>query len=449
LERGHQCGRKQKRTLSILESTQDSIADYNAFVGQQQFLLNNNSDTKSSETTLYIKTLTPEKLASLKESIRYFLQQNYPFAIADFEKVDNIFNVIFSESKAPLIAHLKQLENSENFEVSDLKAIRNTIQKELPNVTIAPLSTEENKLLVANKEKMTLYEVPTDMLTTTLESAFNEKQITSLLQNQEYVPIVLGQQPKTIRETLTQTQVQANDSTYFALSDFVSEVTIENLKTITSGKDGVYYPLYIETSNEETVMQVISNVVASYPKFSLLFSGSIFKNRALINELLFSLMITLILLYFILASQFESLVLPLIILIEIPASISGALIALYLFGFSLNLMSMIGIIVMSGIVINDSILKIDTTIQLQKSGMNLMKALYVAGQRRLRPILMTSLTTILALVPILFSGGIGAELQAPLVVSLIGGMILGTLVSLYLIPLCYYNLLKKKSHAVS
>ena len=115
---------------------------------------------------------------------------------------------------------------------------------------------------------------------------------------------------------------------------------------------------------------------------------------------------------------------------------------------SINLMSMIGIVVMSGIVINDSILKIDTIIQLQRQGHCLMKALLVAGQRRLKPILMTSLTTILALVPILFTSGLGGELQAPLAVALIGGMLIGTVVSLYFIPLCYYYLAKKKSHAL-
>ena len=103
---------------------------------------------------------------------------------------------------------------------------------------------------------------------------------------------------------------------------------------------------------------------------------------------------------------------------------------------------------MSGIVINDSILKIDTVIQLQREGTNILKALLIAGQRRLKPILMTSLTTILALIPILFSNGLGSELQTPLVVALIGGMLIGTAVSLYFIPLTYYYLVKYKKKNV-
>lgn len=439
----------KRRIIRLAQTVQSDLSDYNAFVGEQQFLLNNNSDTKSSEVTLYAQTNAQEKVTSVQERMAEKLDITYPNSIYSFDEVDNIFNVVFSDTQAPLTAKLRNSATSDELYISNLKDIQRAIQKALPDQPIAPIAVEENQLLIADKEKMTLYEVPSQRLISTLKSAFSEKQVTSLIHNQDYVPIVLGQESKTIKETLQKTSVSANDTTFFYLDDFIGISTVENLKTITAGKEGRYYPLHIETQNEEHVMRTIRSTLEQHPQFNVLFIGSLFRNKDLLNELLFSLITTLVLLYFILASQFESLLLPLIILIEIPASIAGALIALSVFGFTLNLMSMIGIIVMSGIVINDSILKIDTTIQLQKSGMSLIKALYVAGQRRLRPILMTSFTTILALVPILFAGGMGAELQAPLVISLIGGMILGTLVSLYLIPVCYYQLLKKKSYVVS
>ena len=106
-------------------------------------------------------------------------------------------------------------------------------------------------------------------------------------------------------------------------------------------------------------------------------------------------------------------------------------------------MSLIGIIVMCGIVINDSIIKIDTINRL-KMQMPLLKAILVAGEKRFNPIIMTSLTTILALLPFLFKGSIGAELQFPLSIALIGGMIFGTIVSLYFIPIIYYLIYKRE-----
>ena len=193
------------------------------------------------------------------------------------------------------------------------------------------------------------------------------------------------------------------------------------------------------------VIETIKEAAISNSNFEAGFSGSIFSNQKLLKELAIILLISLLLLYFILASQFESLVLPLIVLLEVPIDIFGALLTLWIFGESLNLMSIIGIIVMTGIIINDSILKIDTINQLRKQGYSLIRALAVAGQRRLKPILMTSLTTILALLPFLFISGMGADLQRPLALAVIGGMSIGTVVSLYLIPLLYYRLNKLKN----
>jgi multidrug efflux pump subunit AcrB len=107
-------------------------------------------------------------------------------------------------------------------------------------------------------------------------------------------------------------------------------------------------------------------------------------------------------------------------------------------------MSMIGIVVMSGVVINDSILKVDTFNQLMNECYPLLKALMIGGQRRLKPIVMTALTAILALLPLLFFGGMGADLQRPMALTIIGGMIVGTIVSLFVVPLGYYYLKMKK-----
>src|SRR5690606_24580939 len=115
-----------------------------------------------------------------------------------------------------------------------------------------------------------------------------------------------------------------------------------------------------------------------------------FDNQKLVREMSIVLIVSVLLLYFILAAQFESLVQPLFILVELPVAMSGALLFLYLGNNSLNLMSMIGIIVMSGLIINDSILKIDAINQLRNQGYPLMQAIFEGGHRRLRSIVMIS-----------------------------------------------------------
>jgi multidrug efflux pump subunit AcrB len=136
---------------------------------------------------------------------------------------------------------------------------------------------------------------------------------------------------------------------------------------------------------------------------------------------------------------------PIIVLFELLIGISSAIVFLFITNNSFNIMAMIGIIVMSGIVINDSILKVDTINKLRAEGYPLLEAIKFAGLRRFRAIVMTSLTTILAMIPILFYGEIGSELQKPMAIALIGGLFIGTLVSLYLIPLLYFYLYSIKS----
>ena len=106
-------------------------------------------------------------------------------------------------------------------------------------------------------------------------------------------------------------------------------------------------------------------------------------------------------------------------------------------------MSMIGLVVMSGIIINDSILKVDTINRLRKSGMSLSKAVFTGGHSRLKPIIMTSLTTILAITPFLNRVDMGSDLQYPLSLTIIIGMCVGTMISLFFIPLIYYIIYRK------
>lgn len=147
---------------------------------------------------------------------------------------------------------------------------------------------------------------------------------------------------------------------------------------------------------------------------------------------------------FILAAQFESLVQPFIILSEMVLDIFVVLVILYLLRLPIDLMSMTGLIVMAGIVINDSILKVDTINGHRKSGMPLFESIVKAGRERLLPILMTSLTTIFSLVPFLSGGSIGADLQFPLSLTILVGMVVGTGVSIFFVPILYYVIYRKR-----
>jgi HAE1 family hydrophobic/amphiphilic exporter-1 len=151
----------------------------------------------------------------------------------------------------------------------------------------------------------------------------------------------------------------------------------------------------------------------------------------------FTFALAIILLYMVLASQFNSFVQPLLIMLAVPLAIVGGVVALWLLGHSLNIYSMIGLVLLVGLVAKNSILLVDLTNQRRAQGMGIDAALADACPIRMRPVLMTSLTLILALAPAAIGLGAGAETNAPLAVAVIGGMITSTLLTLLVVPSAY------------
>lgn len=155
------------------------------------------------------------------------------------------------------------------------------------------------------------------------------------------------------------------------------------------------------------------------------------------RELMISLLLALALVYMVLACQYESLTNPLIVMAAVPLAAIGVLVTLYLTNTTLNLQSYIGCIMLGGIVVNNAILLVDQSDRLVRDGYSVADAVAESGRRRLRPILMTTLTTILALLPLAFGVGEGADAQAPLARAVVGGLAGATLITLLLIPAIY------------
>lgn len=178
--------------------------------------------------------------------------------------------------------------------------------------------------------------------------------------------------------------------------------------------------------------------------YSITVTGEEEKRQESMNSLLFALALSVILVYMVLASQFESLLHPFTILLTIPLAVVGAILLFFITGTTINMMGVIGIVMLVGIAVNNSIILVDRINQL-KTDRPLTDAIVQAGQQRIRPIIMTTLTTILALLPMTFSFGEGASLRSPMAIAVIGGLITSTLMSLMVIPCVYYVLEKMKS----
>ena len=175
--------------------------------------------------------------------------------------------------------------------------------------------------------------------------------------------------------------------------------------------------------------------------YEFIFGGEFEEQQEAFREMSFAAVLALILVYMVMASQFESLRDPFIILFSIPLALIGIVLILLLTGTTFNIQGFLGVIVLVGIVVNNAIVLLDYTKRLRRDhNWELREAVITAGKRRLRPILMTTITTILGLVPMALGLGEGGELQAPMARVIIGGLTTSTLITLVFIPVVYMTL---------
>lgn len=434
-----------RRSTALVESVQPHTAQVTQMCGTQQFLMPHTRDMSQSEAQIYFKARTAEGLDSLMNGAAAFLREHYPDASFNFTDAGNLFTLMFSSDGSKLTVQISG-RDGRTPEPDRLNSILADIGEAAPDVYISPISWQEQIMLVLDIEKMSLYGISYSDVLSTLRKRTREDNIFSITTGDYSIPVVVGDRDRS--PDLLNGSVRNRDGADIPLSSFITEGRSRDLKTIVSGMSGNFYPLELDIPDSEVpgVMATARELSVEDGTWDVAFSGSYFSSRETIRELMMIAVVAILLLYLILAAQFESIIQPLIILSEIVVDIFGALLLLWICGGGINAMSMIGIVVMSGIVINDSILKVDTINRLRKeNGYGLLRAIMTGGSRRLNPILMTTLTTVLAMVPFLTRGDMGSDLQYPMSIVMIGGMIVGLIVSIFGIPLIYYRIYRKKS----
>lgn len=435
----------QKRINDIINHFQDQCEEISCHIGEKQFFLNREENQNINEAELYIKTHDNESLQKTIQEMNDYIRATYPDARVEMSKVENLFEQLFRDDDAPLIIYLSNDSRRDVAELSKINKFVDRLNEIMPGLQINKPASQERIVVHFLPDRLALYKVNQDHLIRTLEKNISKTNIDKLNTGNRYMPIVITEDERTIQEILNSATVANDDREYIPMSALTKLSTDYDYKKIIGRKEGTVVPLNIYNTGDST-RQIISKIrsEASLAELSPHFGGTYFSGTETFWNMMMIITIAVLMLYFILAAQFESLWLPIIVLIEIPIDVAFALLVLWLCDVSLNMMSMIGIIVMSGIVINDTILKIDTIIRLEKQGFPLLEAIHEGGVRRLKPILMTSLTSIVSMIPLLWGNDIGSQLQRPLAITVIAGMSYGTIISLYFIPLCYYFIAKRK-----
>ena len=440
------------RIVALEQAAADLSQQTTALVGVQQFVLGHSDDQSMSDASLYVSCRSARDLEKLQGLLSARVRELSPKALFSWGTSGNIFEMVFAEREPQLLARLRPASD-EGLTVNGVREALGAVRAALPGEQIDGIPLKQDVLYVADPERMAVYGVSLSDLIGVLRNALNGNRLFEIVQGSRSVPVVLGTDAEELSEILASATVSVPDAVEsgrrvdLPVSALMRQTFELDFKELVSGDDGNYYPLELDIPARDVpaAMTAVREALRrDGSRLDAAFSGSWFSNREMMRQMLLVLLVALALLFLILASQFESLVQPFIILSEVVIDIAVSLAFLWLLGVSINMMSLIGLVVITGIVINDSILKIDTINRLARSGMAVEAAVHEAGHRRLKAILMTSLTTILAVAPFLSRGNMGADLQYPMALVVIVGMAAGTLVSLFYVPTVYAAIYRKR-----
>jgi len=401
-----------------------------AYIGRQDFILQRRFLQDPSESRVYLRFASISARKKFEDSLRRHPPSG---AFVSFEPPANVFYYMFRSKEEPAW----KIYRKSDFRLPppDSTAVLATLPGWKPPV-------RQTRLLRIDPQTAALYDVPFITIRNRLQALLKAYTVDRMKNEKEFVPLRIKYPGENLYRQLQSVRVENRRGISYPLHLFVRLQTVNSWKRITADRKGEYLPYDPPPGTSPAALEQLEH------------AGDFFAVSArqdpkrLIRELAGIMLLSIILLYLIMAAQFESLWQPLVILLEIPIDAGFAFLFLALARSSINIMSLIGLVVMSGIVVNDSILKIHTINLLRRQGFPLEEAVHRAGKIRLKPILMTTFTTVLALLPVLFMKGMGAELQKPLALVITGGLLFGTFISLFFIPLAYMylaRLFSKKS----
>lgn len=424
-----------------------------ADIGINQFLLAS-AKSQIEGAEIYFSFDDMKHKRQNDQLIAEYISTQYPEASYEISDAKNAFDQIFDNSNIAIRAKLRNLSQAELISKESAEALRQA----LDDLKISPENGEGfiyNQSIEAtiNQDALARYGISLSNYKQALRHVLDGMLVTEIKRFGEVTPIRISRDNNNLNNRLQIAEIKGNNGQNYPMSQFISFDFVNAEKHITADATGIYQALEWPNIANKDVDMTLKAVkkVAIDKELNVRFNGRYFDQQEDLKQMLFILSISIALLYFILAAQFESVIQPFIVILTLPLGILGALLVIDLSGSTLNVMSAIGIIVMLGIMVNDAILKIDTINRLSKDFSNesgikraaIEKAIFKTSEIRLKPILMTSVTTILALLPVVFSAGIGADLQKPLVFAVIGGLTIGTFTALFFVPLAYWFLVRK------
>jgi HAE1 family hydrophobic/amphiphilic exporter-1 len=336
--------------------------------------------------------------------------------------------------------------------------VANQIQgmlKEVEGITEVSLSRDEatnEQVLRVDRQKAYEMGISVAQAASFLEQVIQGSRATTLrLQGEEFPVIIkLAEEDVENLENILQLSIPSTTGKMIPLTNFAN-IELQKGPSAIERKDRERIITVNADYSERDAGSIISDIrtklaeIALPGDLSVIITGDYEEQQKAFRELIMAIILAVLLVYMVMAGQFESVKHPFIVLFSIPGAVIGITIMLILTGTLITMQAIIGMIMLTGIVVNNAIILIDyANHQKREANMPAMDAIIAAGKRRLRPILMTALTTSLALIPLSIGLGDGGETQAPMARVVMGGLVSSTFLTLFLIPAIYTILEKRK-----
>lgn len=435
-------GQIEAQLLQLFDGQLDKVY---AHIGPEQNQSGIKNENVYSENKARLKLIFREDIevdiASVADKLSAYFE-SLPGIEATFSNDESALNAVLGEEQLPLVVEVSGAD------FKRLKPLCDSVMMAMAgdeNVFDPVSNLEEGVPQIqvdVDKYRAGLWNLPIDDVIVQIRDQLEGKKAGSIERGGEMQDIAVRVPEISLRE-LENMRIKSGERE-FPLSE-ISNISVQHASNSIHRKNQVRtVSIGARVNQEEPYDKVVQGIENSFaklavpPQYKIRVAGQEVQRRESVRSLTFSLVLSILLVYMVLASQFESLLHPFTILLTIPLAGVGAIVAFFVLGMPLNMMAFIGIIMLAGIAVNNSIILVDSINKNKRDGMPLREAILDAAQRRFRPIIMTSLTTILALLPLTLGFGESADLRAPMAIAVIGGLTTSTLLTLIIIP-CYYE----------
>ena len=406
-----------------------------------QSLFNTNSQQNEHQSTITLNLVS--NAISPHQAIE-LLKPNltFPGISTSFRIKESSLQQTIGTNQAPIVIEIRGEDLSTLHSLTTLTAEALSTSKTLQNITTSLKQGRPELRLSIDRVLAANFGLDVQQIGNLIQERLSG-EVVSDFYSQGNDRDILVSYPKSTLTELKNLQIQTPTQAVLRLKDIVEFIPGEGPAEIHRHNQTRVSNVSAQLVEGITLSQAVAEIdpilanISLPPNYEIRFTGEEASRQESFSQLKFALLLSIILVYMVLASLFESLVHPFTILLTLPLAGVGVVLAFLLVGEPFSVMAYIGIIMLAGIAANDSIILVDYVNRLRADGKALRAAILQAGKDRLRPILMTSVTTILALLPLTIGIGEGTRLRAPMAIAVIGGLVTSTILTLVVIPVVY------------